>query len=73
MSTRLLERLKIGSLKNSFDLFLHIFMCSNMCKKEVIALPTNLVLDDKLIEEALVIGGHRTKKAVVSEALQEYI
>jgi|TARA_B100000315_G_scaffold116081_1_gene106449 Arc/MetJ family transcription regulator len=44
-----------------------------MCKKEVIALPTNLVLDDKLIEEALVIGGHRTKKAVVSEALQEYI
>jgi Arc/MetJ family transcription regulator len=34
---------------------------------------TNLAIDDKLIEEALEIGGHRTKKAVVTEALQEYI
>tara|TARA_B100000315_G_scaffold112470_1_gene103046 strand:+ start:349 stop:510 length:162 start_codon:yes stop_codon:yes gene_type:complete len=36
----------------------------------VISLPTNLALDDELIEEALVIGGHRTKKAVVTEALK---
>ena len=34
---------------------------------------TNLAIDDKLIEEAREIGGHRTKKAVVTEALQEYI
>jgi len=34
---------------------------------------TNLAIDDKLIEEARQIGGHRTKKAVVTEALQEYI
>ena len=34
---------------------------------------TNLAIDDKLIEEARAIGGHRTKKAVVTEALQEYI
>jgi hypothetical protein len=34
---------------------------------------TNLAIDDKLIEEARVIGKHRTKKAVVTEALQEYI
>jgi len=34
---------------------------------------TNLAIDDKLIEEARVIGRHRTKKAVVTEALQEYI
>ncbi len=34
---------------------------------------TNLALDDKLIEEALTIGNHTTKKAVVTEALQEYI
>ncbi len=34
---------------------------------------TNLALDDKLIEDALTIGNHKTKKAVVTEALQEYI
>lgn len=34
---------------------------------------TNLAIDDQLIEEARIIGQHRTKKAVVTEALQEYI
>lgn len=34
---------------------------------------TNLALDDELIREAQKISGHRTKKAVVTEALQEYI
>jgi Arc/MetJ family transcription regulator len=34
---------------------------------------TNLALDDRLIREAQKIGGHHTKKAAVTEALQEYI
>ncbi len=34
---------------------------------------TNLAIDDKLIEEARLIGNHVTKKAAVTEALQEYI
>ena len=34
---------------------------------------TNLAIDNALIEEALKIGGHRTKKAAVTEALKEYI
>ena len=34
---------------------------------------TNLAIDDNLIEEARVLGKHRTKKAVVTEALNEYI
>jgi len=34
---------------------------------------TNLAIDDRLLEEALRVGGHRTKKATVTEALQEYI
>lgn len=34
---------------------------------------TNLALDDKLINEALSLGKHKTKKAVVTQALQEYI
>ena len=36
-------------------------------------MPTNLAIDDNLIEQAKNIGGHKTKKAVVTEALEEYI
>lgn len=34
---------------------------------------TNLAIDDQLLQEAQRIGGQRTKKATVTEALQEYI
>ncbi|CAN5912373.1 hypothetical protein BH11GEM1_BH11GEM1_01970 [soil metagenome] len=34
---------------------------------------TNLAIDDQLLDEALRIGGHRTKRATVNEALAEYI
>lgn len=34
---------------------------------------TNLALDDRLVNKALRLGGHRTKKATVTEALKEYI
>jgi Arc/MetJ family transcription regulator len=33
----------------------------------------NLALGDKLLNEALRLGGHRTKKATVTQALQEYV
>jgi Arc/MetJ family transcription regulator len=36
--------------------------------KEVIVLATNLQIDDKLIQKAVRLGGHKTKKAAVSEA-----
>lgn len=36
-------------------------------------MPTNLALDDRLLDEALQIGGRRTKKETVTEALTEYI
>jgi len=36
-------------------------------------MPTNLAIDDRLIEEAVKAGNHKTKKAAVTEALQEYI
>jgi hypothetical protein len=36
-------------------------------------MPTNLALDDKLIEAARKLGGHKTKKAAVTAALDEYI
>jgi Arc/MetJ family transcription regulator len=34
---------------------------------------TNLAIDDSLLEEALRVGGQKTKKATVTEALHEYI
>lgn len=34
---------------------------------------TNLHIDDELIEKAVELGGHRTKKAAVTRALTEYI
>ena len=34
---------------------------------------TNLQLDDRLIREAVALGGHRTKKAAVTQALADYI
>lgn len=44
----------------------HTFDCA---KK----MATNLALDDKLLDEALEVSGLRTKKAVVTLALMEYI
>jgi Arc/MetJ family transcription regulator len=35
--------------------------------------PTNLAIDDRLIEEARKLGHHRTKKETVTAALDEYI
>jgi hypothetical protein len=34
---------------------------------------TNLQIDDRLIIKAVTLGGHRTKKAAVIQALIEYI
>jgi Arc/MetJ family transcription regulator len=36
-------------------------------------MPTNLALDDALVEEAKRLGGHRSKKDAVNEALAEYV
>ena len=36
-------------------------------------MPTNLAIDDHLIEEARKLGRHRTKKDTVNAALDEYI
>jgi len=36
-------------------------------------MPTNLAIDDALIDEARRIGHHKTKKEAVTAALDEYI
>lgn len=34
---------------------------------------TNLQLDDQLIQKAVKLGGHQSKKDAVNEALKEYV
>ncbi len=36
-------------------------------------MPTNLAINDDLLKEAQKVGGHKTKKNTVNEALKEYI
>ena len=36
-------------------------------------MPSNLAIDDKLLNNALQIGGHKTKRETVNEALSEYV
>lgn len=36
-------------------------------------MPTNLALDDNLLEEALKVGGLKTKKDTVNAALKEFV
>ena len=50
-----------------FQLVLHTKMCKNA------HMPTNLALDDQLIEEARRVGRHKTKREAVSAALAEYV
>jgi Arc/MetJ family transcription regulator len=35
--------------------------------------PKNLVIDERLLDEALRVGGHKTKRDTVNEALLEYV
>ena len=34
---------------------------------------TNIVLDDKLVEEAMILSGAKTKKELISNALREFV
>ena len=36
-------------------------------------MPTNLAIDDRLINEAVKLGHHHTKKEAVTAALDEYV
>jgi Arc/MetJ family transcription regulator len=36
-------------------------------------MPTNLAIDDRLLEQAVDVGGYRTKKETVNQALREFI
>lgn len=41
--------------------------------RKELRMATNLQIDDALIHKAVTLGGHRTKRAAVTKALEEYI
>jgi Arc/MetJ family transcription regulator len=41
--------------------------------REVDTVPTNLAIDDELINEAKAVGHHKTKKEAVTAALEKYV
>ena len=45
--------------------------CVRLCVEAEV--PTNLGIDEKLLEQALRAGGRRTKRETVNEALREYL
>ena len=46
-------------------------MCGLLCNGAHMA--TNVEIDPNLIQRALLLGGRRTKREVIEEALQEYV
>ena len=51
----------------------HVELCVKPCVRTVTLMPTNLALDDNLLEEALKVGGLKTKKDTVNAALKEFV
>jgi len=45
--------------------------CSDVCR--LLHMATNLAIDERLLDEALRVGGQRTKKDTVNQALEEYV
>ena len=46
-------------------------VCKSMC--DLMHMATNVQIDPNLIRDALLLGGKRTKREVIEEALQEYV
>jgi Arc/MetJ family transcription regulator len=51
------------------DLRSHNPLCNVLCRY----MATNLQIDDRLLAKAQRVGGHRTKREAVNEALAEYV
>lgn len=47
------------------------FLCESLCDDPHMA--TNLDIDPRLLQRALEVSGERTKTAVVTRALEEYV
>ena len=46
-------------------------MCNCLCERVHVA--TNVEINPALIQQALLLGGKRTKREVIEEALHEYV
>jgi Arc/MetJ family transcription regulator len=57
----------VGNAPRCGELAAPVSMCRPLHKA------TNLAIDERLLDEALRVGGQRTKKDTVTQALEEYV
>ncbi len=50
-----------------------MLLCVYQCVTDGVAMATNLAINSDLLDEALSIGGMRTKKDTVNQALTEFV
>ena len=62
--------MRLSSDENPTNAFQY-YMCDSMCNHSHMA--TNLSIDPELLDKALRVGGEKTKKAAVTQALLEFI
>jgi len=62
-----------GKRRLSWDARLHVGLALHRRMCRLLHMATNLAIDDELLNEALRVGGQRTKKDTVTQALQEYV
>lgn len=60
-----------GYLK--FFLVVKLYYSRTMCIERCIDMRTNIVLEDELINEAILLSGLKTKKETVELALREFV
>jgi Arc/MetJ family transcription regulator len=64
--------LSLRSFSHRFLRLTNTVQCVRLCV-EVTIVATNLQLDDRLIRQAVRLGGHPTKRAAVTQALTDYV
>lgn len=50
-----------------------VLLCVYSCVNTSVAIATNLAINSDLLDEALSLGGMRTKKDTVNQALTEFV
>jgi Arc/MetJ family transcription regulator len=61
-----------GGIQDAVCGFLCVMMCDHLCEKGML-MATNLSIDPQLLDEALAISGHKTKRETVNQALTEFV
>lgn len=65
------EQVFENEFRHFFSPAFGLTLCESMCS--ISHMPTNLAINDKLLQEALKLGGFKTKKETVNKALESFV